>query len=540
MGTRRRPGSRVCEGIIAVGVPAHRHNTVRQQHAVSKNAAKRIYQGATVPVLTYGSVAWGNLTQLHHPSKMLNRAVRPYLLAIARIPPATKGTLIPRLTQMPSLAATMRYHTAHMLLQNPELFRRFVLPWLNRTSQAWNTDKQPMRKYIAAVLEPHEAIIAAAHQHGDLPLMKEGRGPAQSHDLRIGKHMLKQSSPTLRQLRHYCLFLIVVLPATPQGRAAAGMLLPHPRGKLAEVEHSATAPPQHDGGTFAIQLASLLAHKGRVTRQRSETQEAAQPTTHRPPTKFLGYRIIAFLVEEDLGSCTAPNLHRALTRLRLLLPNIRAHLCTDFRSGPLFRYLQKQAGRRQATMGQGHYTIFRHVEAMDRERHTHHERIHSSIQRTLQNNLRPTGQENSSTTPAPSDAPTLQGLCRRAHNDVGAWTTNCWLASARQPPRQNGTGKKSNLSSLQNSRGDNRTLSAFLPRFHHAEAAHVQTMERSRERESGLAHHADQHRGMATHQEGHRRRRQIRLQHQTLLRERVAALQRSPPAARSPRQYGQK
>ena len=129
---------------------------LRQKRPLQKAIARRLCVGAMYPILTYGHIVWGVAANRKKTHRLLNRAVRAFHLSVARCPPSTADHLLPKLTQIPSLQATINYQATKALITNEQLLKQFVIPWCNDPKVRRKRKGYQLRNYIHTLLSPHQ------------------------------------------------------------------------------------------------------------------------------------------------------------------------------------------------------------------------------------------------------------------------------------------------------------------------------------------------------------------------------------------------
>ena len=81
------------------------------------------------------------------------------MLSVARCPPSTADTLLPLLTQIPSIQDVINRQATQALLTNEKLFTRFVLPWCTTADLRRSKRGYQLRNYVNRLLQPLESSL---------------------------------------------------------------------------------------------------------------------------------------------------------------------------------------------------------------------------------------------------------------------------------------------------------------------------------------------------------------------------------------------
>ena len=103
---------------------------LRQHKPLSKTITTHLCNAAIYPVACYAHIIWGTAANRRKTHQIINRAIRAVQLTIARCPPSTANHLLPKLTQLQSLANTVNQQATTLLVKHPHLFQTFIAPWL--------------------------------------------------------------------------------------------------------------------------------------------------------------------------------------------------------------------------------------------------------------------------------------------------------------------------------------------------------------------------------------------------------------------------
>ena len=300
--------------------------TIRQSHPVSKHAARRIYMGALLPALSFGHAAWISKAREKHTHKLILRATRPYMLAIARCPPLTSYDLLPKLTLLPSLPNALANLAVRLLLQNNDLFQRFVQPWLQQSPSRQRDKPTPIRRCLYSLLEPHKEHITSCQKAGLLPLTIRTKGFSvctASMD-RTGNSALP---PTNRQLRKYVQLHVVVGDADSNcQRGIAFVLVPHTAAHFAALQWEGATHMEHLYEEPIVRIISTALRISSTKGQQVQQEPKVRPTTRMP--RLRGLYCLVYISKREIHWLTTPLLEQQFTKAIKALPSppLAAHV----------------------------------------------------------------------------------------------------------------------------------------------------------------------------------------------------------------------
>ena len=133
--------------------------TVRAVRPVPRAVARRIYAAAALPVLLYGYGIWGSAAARRGVTKLLNRATRPFLLALAHAPSSTATNILHKLVALPDTQTLGDTQAVWLVATTPDLRQLYLVPWAATPVNDRRLKGQPLRKHIYSLLDKNASTL---------------------------------------------------------------------------------------------------------------------------------------------------------------------------------------------------------------------------------------------------------------------------------------------------------------------------------------------------------------------------------------------